>query len=205
MIDFKTDGDQYVLLSPLISDLRPLFDLHSRTYNPVLQALSPLRDAGHLTTFKNGQLIQGAVTAVGTGNTPLAKVLAATSRDLFYDAHIQDIGDTPPAPGVEWGPEIAPLASANFPDVNGILGEVGPEASFPYQMQIADSIYSARHIPGLLATSLGGPTTNSLISLEQLTLRILNLASTAPKIEMAFILNSCTTSRTSLMPIGWRM
>ncbi|EKM75038.1 hypothetical protein AGABI1DRAFT_116609 [Agaricus bisporus var. burnettii JB137-S8] len=103
LIDFKSNGDQ--------------------SYGPVLQALSPLRDAGHLTTFKDGQLVQGAVTAVGTGNTPLDKVLAATPRDLFYDAHIQDINDTPPAEGVAWGPEIAPLASANFPDVNGILGE----------------------------------------------------------------------------------
>jgi hypothetical protein len=61
---------------------------------------------------------------VGTGNTPLDKVLAAAQRDLFYDAPIQDITNSPPAGGIEWGPEIAPLASANFADVNGVTGEV---------------------------------------------------------------------------------
>jgi hypothetical protein len=112
---------RFILLSHYFS-LVTQFDI--RSYDPVVQALSPLRDAGHLTTFKNGSLVQGAVTVVGTGNTPLDKVLAAAPRDLFYDAHIQDIKDTPPAEGVEWGPEIAPMASANFPDVNGIAGEV---------------------------------------------------------------------------------
>lgn len=129
LIDFKSNGDQY---APFLFHLLRLScnNAWHRSYGPVLQALSPLRDAGHLTTFKDGQLVQGAVTAVGTGNTPLDKVLAATPRDLFYDAHIQDINDTPPAEGVAWGPEIAPLASANFPDVNGILGEVNIHFSF---------------------------------------------------------------------------
>ncbi|KAJ7848648.1 hypothetical protein B0H14DRAFT_2767643 [Mycena olivaceomarginata] len=57
LIDFKSDGPT--------------------TYQPVHDALQALRAGGHLTTYSNGKLTQGAVTVVGTGNTPLASVIAA--------------------------------------------------------------------------------------------------------------------------------
>ncbi|KAI5898382.1 uncharacterized protein SCHCODRAFT_02611921 [Schizophyllum commune H4-8] len=99
LIDFKTDGDD--------------------TYQPLLDALEPLRSGGYLTTFKDGSLTQGAVTVVGTGNTPLESVVAAEPRDFFYDANILTLYSTKPADGKEWGPEIAPLASCQWSKVDG--------------------------------------------------------------------------------------
>jgi len=54
--------------------------------------------------------VQGAVTVVGTGETPLQKVLDADPRDIFYDAGLDSLPDS----GIEWGPDIAPLASADW-------------------------------------------------------------------------------------------
>ena len=90
------------------------------TYQPLLDALEPLRSAGYLTTFKDGSLTQGAVTVVGTGNTPLESVIAAEPRDFFYDANILTLYSTKPADGKEWGPEIAPLASCQWSKVDGV-------------------------------------------------------------------------------------
>ncbi|KAJ7624945.1 hypothetical protein FB45DRAFT_1005690 [Roridomyces roridus] len=98
LIDFKTDGPT--------------------TYQPVLDALQTLRAGGHLTTYANGVLTQGAVTVVGTGNTPLASVVAAEPRDLFFDANIIQLYSTKPGVGLEWGPEIAPLASVDYSSVS---------------------------------------------------------------------------------------
>ncbi|KAJ7460104.1 hypothetical protein B0H11DRAFT_2058864 [Mycena galericulata] len=98
LIDFKSDGPT--------------------TYQPVLDALQTLRAGGHLTTYANGVLTQGAVTAVGTGNTPLASVVAAEPRDLFFDADILQLYSTKPGVGLEWGPEIAPLASVDYASVS---------------------------------------------------------------------------------------
>ncbi|KAJ7135843.1 hypothetical protein C8R44DRAFT_769150 [Mycena epipterygia] len=98
LIDFKSDGPT--------------------TYQPVLNALQPLRAGGHLTTFANGKLTQGAVTVVGTGNTPLASVVASNPRDVFFDANILQLYSTKPGVGLEWGPEIAPLASVDYSSVS---------------------------------------------------------------------------------------
>ncbi|KAF7289815.1 Altered inheritance of mitochondria protein 6 [Mycena indigotica] len=78
----------------------------SSTFPPVAAALAPLRAAGHLTTYDaaTGTLRPGAVTVVGTGNTPLASVLAQNPPRA-------------PAAGQTWGPHIAPLASVDFGSV----------------------------------------------------------------------------------------
>ncbi|KAJ7637291.1 hypothetical protein DFH06DRAFT_1099834 [Mycena polygramma] len=98
LIDFKSDGPT--------------------TFQPVLDALQPLRAGGHLTTYANGVLTQGAVTVVGTGNTPLASVIATNPRDVFFDADIRQLYSTKPGVGLEWGPEIAPLASVDYASVS---------------------------------------------------------------------------------------
>jgi hypothetical protein len=85
-----------------------------------VDALAPLRAGGHLTTFTNGKLTQGAVTVVGTGATPLASVIALSPRDVFFDANILQLYSTKPAAGLEWGPEIAPLASVDFGSVSNV-------------------------------------------------------------------------------------
>ncbi|KAJ7773802.1 hypothetical protein B0H16DRAFT_1510016 [Mycena metata] len=98
LIDFKSDGPT--------------------TFQPVLDALQPLRAAGHLTAYANGKLTQGAVTVVGTGNTPLASVVASNPRDVFFDADIRQLYSTKPGIGLEWGPEISPLASVDYASVS---------------------------------------------------------------------------------------
>ncbi|KAJ7207262.1 hypothetical protein GGX14DRAFT_636843 [Mycena pura] len=109
LIDFKSDGPT--------------------TYQPVLDALQPLRAGGHLTTFADGVLKQGAVTAVGTGNTPLASVVAAAPRDLFFDADIRQLYSSLPGTGLAWGPQIAPLASVDFASVSNVRASVTPSPS----------------------------------------------------------------------------
>ncbi|KAF5371810.1 hypothetical protein D9758_003380 [Tetrapyrgos nigripes] len=101
LIDFKSDGDD--------------------SFAPILAALEPLRSKGYLTTFKDGVYTTSFVTTVGTGNTPLHKVLASNPRDLFFDAPLVDIAANPPAEGLVWSKEIAPLASANFQDAVGLI------------------------------------------------------------------------------------
>ncbi|KAF7349388.1 Altered inheritance of mitochondria protein 6 [Mycena sanguinolenta] len=90
------------------------------TFQPVWNALQPLRTAGHLTTYANGILTQGAVTVVGTGNTPLASVVALDPRDVFFDSDIRHLYSTLPSVGVtpQWGPEISPLSSVDYSDVS---------------------------------------------------------------------------------------
>ncbi|KAJ6493059.1 hypothetical protein C8R45DRAFT_1095576 [Mycena sanguinolenta] len=103
--------------------LQLLIDMKSdgpTTFQPVWNALQPLRTAGHLTTYANGILTQGAVTVVGTGNTPLASVVALEPRDVFFDSDIRHLYSTLPSVGVtpQWGPEITPLASVDYSDVS---------------------------------------------------------------------------------------
>lgn len=57
-----------------------------RAWEPVLDALTPLREKGYLTTFTDGVLTKSVVTVIGTGNTPLDQVLLQDPRDVFFDA-----------------------------------------------------------------------------------------------------------------------
>ncbi|KAJ6604742.1 hypothetical protein DFH09DRAFT_898749 [Mycena vulgaris] len=67
LVDMKTDGPS--------------------TLPFVLSALQPLRERGYLTTcISNGTCTLGAVTVVGTGNTPLDGIQALSPRDVFFDA-----------------------------------------------------------------------------------------------------------------------
>ncbi|KAJ7814219.1 hypothetical protein B0H14DRAFT_2850788 [Mycena olivaceomarginata] len=94
--------------------------LESPTYQPMHDSLQALRAGGHLTTYFNfnGKLTQGAVTVVGTGNTPLAFVIAADPRDTFFDWDIRHLYSTKPGVRLEWGPGISPLASVDCSSVS---------------------------------------------------------------------------------------
>jgi len=94
------------------------------SFDPIVAALEPLRSKGYLTTVKDGTYTQSFVTAVGTGNTPLPRVIASNPRDLFFDADITSIADSPPADGLMWSKEIAPLASADFQAAVGFFNWV---------------------------------------------------------------------------------
>ena len=110
------------------SPLQLLIDLKTDgpgTFDQLVTALEPLHSAGHLTTYHaSGELVPGVITVVGTGNTPIDSVVALTPRDVFFDVQIAQLTSTTPAEGLTWGPNISPLASADFYDAVGWLGIV---------------------------------------------------------------------------------
>ncbi|RDW78162.1 hypothetical protein BP5796_06014 [Coleophoma crateriformis] len=65
-VDVKTDG--------------------ASTWPVVVKALEPLRQAGFLSSTNGTAFTSGAVTVIGTGNTPLNLVQPIESRDYFWDA-----------------------------------------------------------------------------------------------------------------------
>ncbi|KAG8747195.1 hypothetical protein FRC10_001811, partial [Ceratobasidium sp. 414] len=71
-VDVKTDGNS--------------------TWPMVIKQLAPLRDGGWLSYWDEeaGILESGAVTVIGTGNTPFSQIRAYSTphRDVFYDAPI---------------------------------------------------------------------------------------------------------------------
>lgn len=82
------------------------------TFNAVIAALEPLRAKGYLTTVKDGKVVtNGAVTIIGTGETPLDMVAPVKDRDYFFDAPLADLNDPKYADitGV-----VSPVASTDF-------------------------------------------------------------------------------------------
>jgi len=69
------------------------------TWPAVLSALSPLLKGGYLTTYDGNSLTTGAVTVIGTGNTPLSAIQstipsASSPRYAFYDAPLPYLSTT---------------------------------------------------------------------------------------------------------------
>ena len=89
-VDVKTDG--------------------AKTFPYVIQALEPLRSAGYLTTCNGTHVTNGAVTVIGTGNTPLDQVAGVENRDYFYDANLALLSTTQ----ADITSDISPIASAQF-------------------------------------------------------------------------------------------
>lgn len=86
------------------------------TFQAVIEALEPLRRKGYLTTVKEGQTItNGAVTVIGTGETPLDMVAPVKDRDYFFDA---------------------PLANLNDPEYSDITDVVSPIASTDFEAAV---------------------------------------------------------------------
>jgi hypothetical protein len=98
LIDMKTDGDS--------------------TLPPVVAALEPLRKLNYLTTFKNNVLDVSAITAVGTGNTPLDGIKALSPRDVFFDAPLTELDD----PNTTYNDTLSPLASTDYEPAIGWPG-----------------------------------------------------------------------------------
>lgn len=89
------------------------------TFQAVLDALSPLREKGYLTTLKgNSTLTSGAITIIGTGNTPLDMVGPVADRDYFFDGPLDSL-DKPEYKEITR--LISPIASADFKSVVGEL------------------------------------------------------------------------------------
>lgn len=81
------------------------------TYAAVHTALHPLREEGYLTTYhpSNSTFRPGAITVIGTGNTPLTPILSAETRDIFYDASLIALPEDK-----DITPDLSPIASTSF-------------------------------------------------------------------------------------------
>lgn len=89
------------------------------TFQAVISALAPLREQGFLTTLKdNKTIINGPVTVIGTGNTPLSMVGPVANRDYFFDGPLESLSEPQYADITSL---ISPIASADFAAVFGAL------------------------------------------------------------------------------------
>ncbi|KAK5953483.1 hypothetical protein OHC33_005427 [Knufia fluminis] len=96
-VDLKTDG--------------------AETFPYVIRALEPLRSAGYLTSYNGTHITEGAVTVIGTGNTPLDQVAPVANRDYFYDANLALLSTTQQ----NITSDISPIASTQF---SRYIGEI---------------------------------------------------------------------------------
>lgn len=76
-------------------------------YDAVWKELQPLRDHGWLSYwhFDNKKMHWGPITVIGTGETPLERVVAGENglRDLFFDGDLSGSGD--------YSVDVSPVAS----------------------------------------------------------------------------------------------
>lgn len=123
-VDLKTDG--------------------AETFPYVVDALQPLRDAGYLTTFDGTAVTEGAVTVIGTGNTPLDQVQGVSPRDYFWDAPIPYL-DTIYS---DITADVSPIASTDFavqfPDV------VSNQGLNDTQLELLQSQVAVAHAKGIM-------------------------------------------------------
>ena len=94
-VDLKTDG--------------------ASTWPAVVEALAPLREGGWLASASDGKVTTGAITVVGTGNTPLNLVQGVSPRDYFWDAPLQNLGGS----FANVTSDVSPIASTDFAAVFG--------------------------------------------------------------------------------------
>lgn len=122
-IDLKTDGPT--------------------TFPYVVEALQPLRDAGFLTSVNGTTVTPGAVTVIGTGNTPLNQVQGVSPRDYFYDAPIATLATTFANITSDVSPIASMAFSAQFP---GVLGNTGLNA---LQLALLQTQVAVAHAKGI--------------------------------------------------------
>lgn len=82
----------------------------SNTWPLVVQALEPLRQGGYLTRVNGTTIIPGAVTVIGTGNTPLDQIEGVEDRDYFFDADLALLNSTQS----RITSLVSPIASTDF-------------------------------------------------------------------------------------------
>lgn len=108
---FDTDSSQTLYLFVDVKTDGPT------TWPSVVQALAPLRAGGWLTTLSNGTVTSGAITVVGTGNTPLNQVQGVSPRDYFYDGPLAELNGT----FSNITSDVSPIASTDFGAVFGTV------------------------------------------------------------------------------------
>jgi hypothetical protein len=84
------------------------------TLDAVVKALDPLRQAGYLSRFENGEFKRGAVTISASGSAPFDRISAGDgvpNHDVFYDAPLANLD------GGSYSRQNSYTASADFQDV----------------------------------------------------------------------------------------
>lgn len=105
----------------------------AETFPYVVEALEPLRAAGFLTSYNSTTgVTPGAVTVIGTGNTPLDLVAPLTSRDYFFDANLALLDTTQ----ANITSDISPIASTQF---SRYIGEINGTEFNSTQLQVLES------------------------------------------------------------------
>ncbi|KAI4726643.1 hypothetical protein E4T49_05516 [Aureobasidium sp. EXF-10728] len=117
------------------------------TFMKVEEQLEGLRAKGYLTYFNGTHTIPGAITVVGTGNTPFDLVIANTTyRDIFYDAPLAMLYSPSPIslPDINIDPELHRLTKddAYHPSSAG-QGKTGLPANTPASAFNASTSYYA--------------------------------------------------------------
>lgn len=116
LIDLKTDGE--------------------KTWQRVMEDLSPLRERGYLTYFNGTGLTNGPITVVGTGNTPFNMITSnSTYRDIFFDAPLNLLAEheaiAPPAEADVLHDSAATAQPPTGNDGQGLsgisAGDIGPD------------------------------------------------------------------------------
>ena len=110
---FDTDSEQTLIL---LVDFKTQGDL---TWLAVQAQLEPLRQRNYLTHWNGTHTISGAVTVVGTGNTPFDLVVANTTyRDIFFDAPLDKLWNVSEA-GLETQDDTQPEAGSGTGEKSG--------------------------------------------------------------------------------------
>lgn len=114
------------------------------TFPYVVKALQPLRDAGYLTDFNDGTVTPGAITVIGTGNTPLNLVQGVSPRDYFWDAPIPTLATT----YINITSDVSPIASTDFAvQFPGVRGNTGLSA---LQLAVLQQQVLVAHARGIM-------------------------------------------------------
>lgn len=112
------------------------------TFPYVVKALQPLRDGGWLSTYNGTGVTMGAVTVIGTGNTPLNQVQGVDHRDFFYDGPLATLNMT----GSNITSDVSPIASTDFA---AVFGEVRNQTFNSTQMDTLQSQIATAHSRGI--------------------------------------------------------
>lgn len=112
------------------------------TWPYVVQALQPLRAGGWLTTYNGSAVTPGAVTVIGTGNTPLNQVQGVSPRDYFYDAPIPTLNST----FSNITASVSPIASTDFAVQ---FGAVRNETFNSTQLELLRAQVATAHAKGI--------------------------------------------------------
>lgn len=128
LVDLKTDG--------------------ASTFPLVQAQLEPLRSRGYLTYFNGTHTIPGAVTVVGTGNTPFDMLTANTTyRDIFFDAPLDRLWEMPSSQKA-LAPETSSTdtsvsSSSSFSRRDGGQGATGLTTTDPDVFDSSTSYYAS--------------------------------------------------------------